>query len=69
MQTPQLFTRKAIVAAYEAEGDTTQTDDAGLYSRHSGRSPLLVEGDPDNLKITTPRDLALATLILSADKE
>lgn len=64
VQTPQLFTRKAIVAAYEAEGDTTQTDDAGLYSRHTGRSPLLVEGDPDNLKITTPRDLALASLIL-----
>lgn len=64
VQTPQLFTRKAIVAAYEAEGDTTQTDDAGLYSLHTGRSPLLVEGDPDNLKITTPRDLALASLIL-----
>ena len=64
VQTPQLFTRKVIVAAYEAKGDTTQTDDAGLYSLHTGRSPLLVEGDPDNLKITTPRDLALASLIL-----
>ena len=64
VQTPQLFTREAIIDAYEAEGDTTQTDDAGLYSLHTGRSPLLVEGDPDNLKITTPRDLALATLIL-----
>ena len=64
VQTPQLFTREAIIAAYEAEGDTTQTDDAGLYSLHTGRSPLLVEGDPDNLKITTPRDLALAALIL-----
>lgn len=64
VQTPQLFARKVIVAAYEAEGDTTQTDDAGLYSLHTGRSPLLVEGDPDNLKITTPRDLALAALIL-----
>lgn len=64
VQTPQLFTRKVIVAAYEAEGDTAQTDDAGLYSLHTGRSPLLIEGDPDNLKITTPRDLALASLIL-----
>lgn len=64
VQTPQLFTREAVIDAYEAEGDTTQTDDAGLYSLHTGRSPLLVEGDPDNLKITTPRDLALATLIL-----
>lgn len=64
VQTPQLFTREAIIDAYEAEGDTAQTDDAGLYSLHTGRSPLLVEGDPDNLKITTPRDLALATLIL-----
>ena len=64
VQTPQFFSREAIVAAYEAEGDTTQTDDAGLYSLYTGRSPLLVEGDPDNLKITTPRDLALASLIL-----
>lgn len=69
VQTPQLFTRKVIVAAYEAEGDTAQTDDAGLYSLHTGRSPLLIEGDPDNLKITTPRDLALSSLILSPDKE
>lgn len=69
VQTPQLFTRKVIVAAYEAEGDTAQTDDAGLYSLHTGRSPLLVEGDPDNIKVTTPRDLALASLILSPDKE
>ena len=69
VQTPQLFTREVIVAAYEAEGDTVQTDDAGLYSLHTGRSPLLIEGDPDNLKITTPRDLALASLILSPDKE
>lgn len=64
VQTPQLFTREVIVAAYEAEGDTVQTDDAGLYSLHTGRSPLLIEGDPDNLKITTPHDLALAALIL-----
>ena len=64
VQTPQFFSREAIVAAYEAEDDTTQTDDAGLYSLHTGRSPLLVEGDPDILKITTPRDLALASLIL-----
>lgn len=69
VQTPQLFTREVIVAAYEAEGDTVQTDDAGLYSLHTGRSPLLIEGDPDNLKITTPRDLALASLILSPDRE
>lgn len=64
VQTPQIFTREAILTAYEAEGDTAQTDDAGLYSLHTGRSPLLIEGDPDNLKITTPRDLALAALIL-----
>ena len=64
VQTPQLFTREAILTAYEAEGDTAQTDDAGLYRLHTGLSPLLVEGDPDNLKITTPRDLALAALIL-----
>lgn len=69
VQTPQIFTREAILAAYEAEGDTAQTDDAGLYSLHTGHSPLLVEGDPDNLKITTPHDLALAALILSPDKE
>jgi len=31
----------------------------------SGNMPVLVEGRPDNIKITVPADLALAGFILS----
>lgn len=65
VQTPQLFRYQVIKEAYDTlpEG-ATQTDDAGVYSLHTGRSPRLVEGDVDNIKITTPRDLATAAWIL-----
>lgn len=65
VQTPQVFRTRAICDAYAAADDSPQTDDAGLYSHHTGRSPRLVEGDVDNIKITTPRDLATAEWILT----
>lgn len=65
VQTPQLFRYNLLREAYECEEGAGQTDDAGLFSDHFGRSPELVEGDPDNIKITTPRDLATAEWILT----
>lgn len=65
VQTPQVFSYRAIREAYDAlEEGAMQTDDAGVYSLHTGKSPLLVEGDVDNIKLTTPRDLATAAWIL-----
>ncbi len=44
------------------------TDEAQAMEFH-GQAPLLVEGHPDNIKITHPRDLILAELFLSQQGE
>ena len=59
-QTPQAFTRTVLAAAL-AEGARAEvaTDEAGLVERLGGRVAI-VEGEPANMKITTPEDLAVA---------
>jgi len=61
IQTPQGFHADALVAAYapDSDGPGTATDDAGLAER-AGLPVLVVDGDPDAFKITTPWDLRLA---------
>ncbi len=61
-QTPQVFTRELIVRAY-AQDDLTSTDDASLVER-LGEAVACVEGDPRNVKITTPADVPLVRAIL-----
>jgi 2-C-methyl-D-erythritol 4-phosphate cytidylyltransferase len=63
-QTPQAFPFRALLAAHadaEREG-WKATDDAGLFERVGARVRV-VEGDPENLKITRPLDLEMARLI------
>ncbi len=64
--TPQMFRRagltRALVAALDA--GIAVTDEAMAMER-LGLKPMLVEGSEDNLKVTTPADLALAEFILS----
>jgi 2-C-methyl-D-erythritol 4-phosphate cytidylyltransferase len=60
-QTPQVFARELLVRAY-AVGAEAATDDAQLVEA-IGHSVLAIEGDPRNIKITTPADLALAEAI------
>ncbi len=64
-QTPQTFSYDLLVAAYRrAQREGWQaTDDAALVER-MGQTVYLSEGHPDNLKITTPDDLARADWIL-----
>lgn len=64
--TPQAFRRAALTAALESAHDAgvVVTDEAMAMER-MGANPLLVEGREDNLKITTPADLALARYLLS----
>lgn len=59
-QTPQAFTRPVLAAAiaHGAAGGAA-TDEATLVERMGGRVAL-VPGDPANVKITTPDDLAAA---------
>jgi len=64
--TPQAFRRDLLQRALEAaRADGVEvTDDAQAVER-LGLHPLLVEGREDNLKVTTPADLALAEFLLS----
>lgn len=66
-QTPQAFRRSLLELAFqraEAEG-LTATDEASLVER-MGRPVFLVAGSAENVKITTPEDLALAEAIARA---
>lgn len=64
-QTPQIFHRAMLKKAYAQPQDiiVSATDDASLVESAGGRV-CMVEGSPDNIKITTPVDLALAEEIL-----
>ena len=64
-QTPQAFRRQLICSAYEkaAQDGFSGTDDASLVER-MGASVRMILGDHDNIKITTPEDLALGTIII-----
>ena len=64
VQTPQVFDARMLMAAYSLPFDPTFTDDASVVER-AGHSVTLVDGDPVNLKITRPMDLALAEYLLT----
>ncbi|MDX5336582.1 MAG: 2-C-methyl-D-erythritol 4-phosphate cytidylyltransferase [Marinobacter sp.] len=63
--TPQMFRFGALRAALESclESGHGVTDESSAME-FSGKMPVLVEGRPDNLKVTVPSDLALAEFIL-----
>ena len=63
-QTPQVFHPDLLRRAY-ASNVRGVTDDAQLVEA-LGHPVSVVQGDPRNLKITTPADLALAEAILQA---
>ena len=65
-QTPQVFERARFSECLrEAErGGESPTDDAALWERSVG-PVAIVRGDPANLKVTEPDDLALAQAILA----
>lgn len=60
VQTPQAFRAGALRAAHE--GEPEGTDDASLVEAAGGRV-VVVDGNPSNIKITTPVDLAFAELL------
>ena len=59
IQTPQVFHLPALKKAYEQEYDECFTDDATVIER-TGATIHLAVGDPSNIKITRPSDLAVA---------
>jgi 2-C-methyl-D-erythritol 4-phosphate cytidylyltransferase len=63
VQTPQVFRSEEIKEAYRQEYRADFTDDASVYETSYG-SLTLVEGNRENIKITTPMDLKLAELLM-----
>lgn len=66
VQTPQAFPRELLVRAYEeaAAAGVRATDCAALVERAGGRV-VVVDGSPENFKVTTPEDARRAAAILA----
>lgn len=63
VQTPQTFEIGVIKKAYQQEFSTSFTDDASVVEA-LGERVHLIEGDYDNIKITSPDDLIIGKAIL-----
>ena len=62
-QTPQGFAFKAILAAHRAEVGRAHTDDAAV-AEAAGLKVSLIQGSPDNMKITQAEDFGMAEILL-----
>ena len=63
VQTPQVFDIQLIKKAYEQEEKADFTDDASVVE-HLGQTVTMVEGNRENIKITTPFDLKVAEVLV-----
>lgn len=68
VQTPQTFHLAKILEAFENRPHDLFTDDASLYDDFGG-TVAICEGSYDNIKITTPEDIALGESILKMNAE
>ena len=68
VQTPQVFQAEALRKAYEQPFSATFTDDASVMEA-AGHKVTLVEGERENIKITTPSDMLIAEAIINAESE
>jgi len=65
-QTPQLFVREVLEEAHRlARRDRVEAADEAALVELAGHLFLVVPADPENLKVTTPLDLALAETLLA----
>lgn len=62
-QTPQAFRRDVLADAIALGRAGTEATDEAALAEAAGHPVVLVEGDPHNIKITTPGDLAIAAAI------
>lgn len=62
IQTPQVFRASIIMKAYERDFDPSFTDDATV-AEADGIKIHLTHGNRENIKITTPEDLAVAHIL------
>lgn len=65
VQTPQAFRADLLAEAYRLPYRQDFTDDASVMAAAGHVNPTLVDGDPRNIKITLPDDLAVARLYMT----
>lgn len=65
VQTPQIFPAPRLLAAYRQELRPTFTDDASVMEAAGFTDLRLIDGDPHNIKVTNPGDMAVAELYLN----
>lgn len=65
VQTPQVFDAELLKAAYEQPYTPHFTDDASVVEA-LGVSVFLTPGNRENIKITTPFDLKIATALIGS---
>ncbi len=63
-QTPQAFRREVLAEAVRLGRRGVEATDEAVLAERAGYRVALVEGDPQNIKITTERDLSLARRLL-----
>ena len=63
VQTPQVFDIQLLKKAYHTEYKPVFTDDASVFEA-AGHKIHLIEGNKENIKITTPADLKIASVLL-----
>lgn len=63
-QTPQVFQRGILIRAYKQDFDTSYTDDAAVVE-NLGINIHVVEGNEENIKITTKKDIGFAEEVLN----
>ncbi|SFE45268.1 2-C-methyl-D-erythritol 4-phosphate cytidylyltransferase [Sunxiuqinia elliptica] len=66
VQTPQTFVVSGIQKAYQQPESDFFTDDASVYEA-AGNTICLVDGNQENIKITTPVDLKIAEMFLKTE--
>ncbi len=66
VQTPQVFKASKLIEAYENSLEKNYTDDASVYESYFGNINL-VEGNPENIKITYPADMKMAAALLKSE--
>lgn len=65
IQTPQFFKAEIILEAYRLPYKDTFTDDASV-AEAAGFQIRLMDGNDENIKITTPADIKMAQALLSS---
>jgi 2-C-methyl-D-erythritol 4-phosphate cytidylyltransferase len=68
IQTPQTFQVAQIKAAYNVPYNDTFTDDASVAEAF-GQQITLIEGNYENIKITTPEDLLVASVFVQQNRQ